>query len=55
MTYPLRIAAVTESVYTDKHSEYVEEWRGNTIVDISPAGRWLSMFQRPQLTSEVVP
>lgn len=55
VTYPLRIATVTETIYTDKHTEFKEQWRGNTIVDISPAGHWLPMYQRPQLNSDALP
>ncbi|MDO8303401.1 MAG: hypothetical protein Q7T18_09175 [Sedimentisphaerales bacterium] len=55
VTYPIRIAQVKETIYGDKHVEYTEKWRGNTIVDISPAGKWIPMFQRPQLESEQIP
>ena len=55
VTYPLRIASITETIYTDKHHEFKEEWRGNTIVDISPAGKNLPMYQRPQLNSDKLP
>jgi hypothetical protein len=55
VTYPQRIAKVVETIYGEKHVQYVQAWHGNTIVDISPAGRWLPMFQRQELTSEVAP
>lgn len=55
VTYPLRIAEVTETIYTDRHNEYKGLWRGNTIVGISPKGRWLPIFHRPELDTETVP
>ena len=55
VTYPLRIAEVRETIWGSEYVEYTEKWRGNTIVDISPAGKLIPMFQRPELESEVVP
>lgn len=55
VTYPLRIARVTETIYTDKHHEFKEQWRGNTIVDISPAGEKLPMYCRPELNTDALP
>jgi hypothetical protein len=52
VTYPLRMAEVRESI---NGVEYTEEWRGSTVVDIAPAGKWIPMFQRPQLDTEEVP
>jgi hypothetical protein len=46
VTYPLRIAQVRERI---NGAEYTERWRGNTIVDIAPPGKWIPMFQRPEL------
>jgi hypothetical protein len=36
-------------------TEYTERWRGNTIVSISPPGKWIPMFERPELENENVP
>ncbi|MDO8303400.1 MAG: LamG-like jellyroll fold domain-containing protein [Sedimentisphaerales bacterium] len=55
VTYPLRIAEVKETIGSIDRTEYTEKWRGNTIVDISPPGKWIPMFHRPQLESEQVP
>jgi len=52
LTYPLRIAEVREPI---QGVEYTERWRGNTIVHIEPAGKWIPMFQRPELEHDVVP
>jgi hypothetical protein len=52
VTYPLRIAEVRERVML---SDYVEKWRGNTIVDIEPRGKWIPMYERPHLDTENVP
>ena len=49
VTYPLAIIEVREPI---NGVEYTEKWRGNTIVDITPPGRWIPMFQRPELDSE---
>ena len=38
VVYPLRIAQVTEPI---EGVLYTERWRGNTIVDISPRGKWV--------------
>lgn len=51
VTYPLRLAEVRETVGSLDGTEYTERWRGNTIVDIQPAGRWIPMFHRPELES----
>lgn len=55
VTYPLRIAQVKEVIRGYEFVEYTEKWRGNTIVDISPPGKSLPMFNRPELESEIVP
>ena len=55
VTYPLRIAQVKETPGSLDGTEYTEKWRGNTIVDISPPGKWIPMFNRPELESEIVP
>jgi len=52
VVYPLRISEVRERVM---QSDYVQRWRGNTIVDIEPRGKWIPMFERPQLDTENVP
>ena len=52
LTYPLRLAEVREPI---QGVEYTERWRGNTIVHIEPAGKWIPMFQRPELEHDVVP
>ena len=53
--HALRVAEVKETVGSRDGTEYTERWRGNTIVDISPPGRLIPMFQRPELESEKVP
>jgi len=55
VTYPLRIAEVKETVGGLDGNEYTERWRGNTIVSISPPGKWIPMFERPELENENVP
>ncbi|MBI2843812.1 MAG: hypothetical protein HYX78_10470 [Armatimonadetes bacterium] len=55
VTYPLRIAEVKETVGSLDGTEYTEKWRGNTIVDITPPGKWVPMFNRPELDSERLP
>lgn len=55
VTYPLRVAEVKETVGSLDGTEYTERWRGNTIVDISPGGKWIPMFQRPELDNERLP
>ena len=55
VTYPLRIAQVKETPGSLDGTEYTEKWRGNTIVDISPPGKWIPMFQRPALDTEILP
>lgn len=55
VTYPLRIAEVKETPGSLDGTEYTEKWRGNTIVDISPPGKLIPMFQRPELDTERVP
>jgi hypothetical protein len=55
VTYPLRIAEVKETVGSLDGTEYAERWRGNTIVDISPPGKWIPLFQRPELDTGQVP
>ena len=51
VTYPLRMAQVREPI---NGVLYTQTWRGNTIVDIKPGGKWLPMFHRPQLNMEQV-
>jgi hypothetical protein len=55
ITFPLRLAEVKETVGSLDGTEYTERWRGNTIVDINPPGKWIPMFHRPDLESEQVP
>jgi hypothetical protein len=55
VTYPLRIAEVKETVGSLDGTRYTERWRGNTIVDISPPGKWIPLFQRPELELMTVP
>jgi hypothetical protein len=52
VTYPLRIAEVREPI---QGVQYTEKWRGNTIVDISPPGKWIPMYQRPAMDSDHLP
>jgi hypothetical protein len=52
VTYPLRLAEVSEPL---QGVQYTERWRGNTIVHIEPPGKWIPMFERPELESETVP
>ncbi len=52
VTYPLRLAEVREPI---QGVVYTERWRGNTIVDISPPGKWIPMFQRPEFNNEHMP
>ena len=49
VTYPLRLWEVKETM---QGVEYAERWRGNTIVDITPPGKWIPMYQRPELENE---
>jgi hypothetical protein len=55
VTYPLRLARIKETVGSLDGTEYTERWRGNTIVDISPPGKWIPLFQRPELEHEQLP
>jgi hypothetical protein len=55
VTYPLRIAEIKETVGSLAGREFTEKWRGNTIVDISPAGLLIPMYLRPQLDSADLP
>jgi hypothetical protein len=55
VTYPLRIAELKETVGSLDGTEYTERWRGNTIVAISPPGKWIPLFQRPELDTEQIP
>lgn len=52
VTYPVRIAEVQETI---NGVRYTERWRGNTIVDITPPGHWIPMYQRPELETTHVP
>jgi hypothetical protein len=51
VVYPLRLWQIRETVYG---VEYSEKWRGNTIVDLAPQGKWVPMFQRHGLETERV-
>jgi len=55
VTYPLRAATIKETVGSLGGIEYTERWRGNTIVAISPPGKWIPMFQRPELDRDHLP
>jgi hypothetical protein len=55
VTYPLRLLEVKETVGSLDGTTYTERWRGNTIVDISPPGRWIPTFHRPELESDKLP
>jgi len=55
VTYPLKIAELKETVGGLDGTQYTEKWRGNTIVSISPPGKWIPMFERPELEAERVP
>jgi len=55
VTYPLRIAEIKETVGSLDGTEYTEKWRGNVIVDISPRGKWVPTFLRPQLDTDQLP
>ena len=55
VTYPLCIAEVKEVIRGKQFVEYTERWRGNTIVDISPGGKWIPMFEHPELETAEVP
>ena len=55
VTYPLRIAEIKETPGSLDGTEYTEKWRGNTIVDISPPGKLIPMFQRPELDTDELP
>lgn len=55
VTYPLRVAEITETPGGLDGTTYTEIWRGNTIVDVRPAGKWIPMFVRPELNTEQVP
>lgn len=55
VTYPLRIAEIKETVGSLEGIEFTEKWRGNTIVDLSPQGKYIPMYQRHQLDSDKVP
>ncbi len=52
VTYPLAVQEVRETL---QGVDYVERWRGNSIVDISPPGKWIPLFQRPELEKDQVP
>jgi hypothetical protein len=51
VVYPLRLWQMRETIYG---VEYTERWRGNTIVDLTPPGKWIPMFQRAELETERV-
>lgn len=55
VTYPLRIAEIKETVGSLDGTEYRQRWRGNTIVDIDPPGKWIPMFRRPELDRSSLP
>ncbi|MHB1463470.1 MAG: hypothetical protein ACYC1M_19500, partial [Armatimonadota bacterium] len=52
VTYPLRIAEIQETI---NGTQYTEKWRGNTIVDINPPGKYVPIFNRPELEREQIP
>jgi hypothetical protein len=49
VVYPLRLSETQETI---QGVEYTERWRGNTIVDLAPQGKWIPMFHRPELENE---
>jgi hypothetical protein len=49
VVYPLRISELREMI---QGVEYTERWRGNTIVDLAPQGKWVPTFHRPELENE---
>jgi hypothetical protein len=49
VTYPLNLSEIREQI---QGVEYTERWRGNSIVVISPPGKWIAMYQRPELERE---
>lgn len=51
VTHPLAIGTVHEKI---QGAEYAEHGRGNTIVDISPPGKWIPL-SRLELDTEQVP
>ncbi len=51
VTFPLRLWEIKETI---QGVEYTERWRGNTIVDITPPGKWIPMYQRPELETEQI-
>jgi hypothetical protein len=51
VTYPLRLWEVREKM---QGVEYTERWRGNTIVDVTPLGKWIPMYRRPQWEDEQI-
>ena len=52
ITYPLQINEIREWI---NGIEYTEKWRGNTVVDISPPAKWIPMYQRSKLDTELLP
>ena len=50
-----RILTPTLNQFAANGVLYTQTWRGNTIVDIKPGGKWIPMFHRPQLNMEQVP
>jgi len=55
VTYPLRVAEITETPGGLDGTTYTETWRGDTIVDIRPPGKWIPLYLRPELNTEEVP
>jgi hypothetical protein len=55
VTYPVRMEELKETVGSLHGVEFTERWRGNTIVDIAPPGKWIPMFHRPELDTDLVP
>jgi len=55
VTYPLRVAEVKETPGGLDGTQYTEKWRGNTIVAISPRGKWIPKFERPELDNDSIP
>jgi len=55
VTYPVRITEIKETPGGLRGIEFTEKWRGNTIVDIKPRGKWIPMFERPELDTDRLP
>jgi hypothetical protein len=55
MTFPMRLAEIRQTAESLFGTEHGDRWRGSTIVDITPPGKWIPMFRKPNLESEDVP